>query len=219
MDTKSHIQNDRESNALLGYAHHEAWQHLANALAWRCPTKTLLDFYNAHVSARHLDLGVGTGGLLDKCAFPIADPVVVIADLDEKKLRFAEKRLRRFHPAAYNINMLKPFWIRPAGFQSIALNHVLHCLPGDMQSKGVVFQHVKPLLDHRKNSIVFGSTILGKNARHSLFARGLLLAKNASGVFTNNRDTVWDLENALKIHFPDYELRIKGSVALFVGRI
>ncbi len=34
---------------------------LSNPLIWRCPTTRLLQFFNAHVSANHLDIGVGSG--------------------------------------------------------------------------------------------------------------------------------------------------------------
>ena len=47
---------------------------LSNPLIWRCPTSRLLRFFDTHVSANHLDVGVGTGYFLDKCRFPTATP-------------------------------------------------------------------------------------------------------------------------------------------------
>ena len=41
---------------------------------WRCPKSRLVEHYDAHVSARHLDIGVGTGVLLDAARFPVAAP-------------------------------------------------------------------------------------------------------------------------------------------------
>lgn len=43
-------------------------------LAWRCGPGRLVRMYDEHVSARHLDIGVGTGYFLDKCRFPVASP-------------------------------------------------------------------------------------------------------------------------------------------------
>lgn len=190
----------------------------SNRFAWRCPSRLILDFYNAHVSARHLDIGVGTGYFLDKCVFPKPDPLIALADLNPNSLEKTAKRLRRYEPATHVINALKPFWIRPAGFESIGMNFLLHCLPGDLRSKSVVFQHVKPLLDPAKRSVVFGTTILGKGVSHNPLARALMLLYNAKGIFSNHWDSPWDLEHALKTHFYDYDMRIEGCVAFFVGR-
>jgi hypothetical protein len=44
---------------------------VSNRLAWRCPTSTvLLPFFAAHVGARHLDVGVGTGYYVLRPASP-----------------------------------------------------------------------------------------------------------------------------------------------------
>lgn len=43
---------------------------LTNHLIWNCPTKRLLQNYNKHITANHLDVGVGTGYFLDHCRFP-----------------------------------------------------------------------------------------------------------------------------------------------------
>jgi len=39
---------------------------LSNRLAWRCPTRRLLEPYRANLSDNHLDAGVGTGFFLDR---------------------------------------------------------------------------------------------------------------------------------------------------------
>src|SRR5439155_20122042 len=44
--------------------------HFSCRYAWKCPNRRVLDFYNEHVSACHLDVGVGTGYFLEKCHFP-----------------------------------------------------------------------------------------------------------------------------------------------------
>jgi hypothetical protein len=48
--------------AILGYF---------SRLAWRCPARRIVEHYNLHVSANHLDVGVGTGYFLDHCTFPV----------------------------------------------------------------------------------------------------------------------------------------------------
>jgi hypothetical protein len=49
---------------------------LSNRLIWRCPTQRLVDHYNRHVTANHLDVGVGTGYFLDRCRFSSNAPRV-----------------------------------------------------------------------------------------------------------------------------------------------
>lgn len=189
----------------------------SNRFAWRCPSRLILDFYNEHVSGRHLDLGVGTGYFLDKCTFPTPHPHIALADLNPNSLEMAAKRLRRYRPSIHNINLLRPFWARPAGFDSIAINYVLHCLPGDMQSKGAVFQNLKALLNP-KGGEIFGATILGQGVQHNLLGRTLMTIYNAKDIFCNQQDNVSDLERALKTHFHNVDIRIVGCVAFFVGR-
>ena len=44
---------------------------LSNRFVWKCPTWQLEAHYNWHVSANHLDVGVGTGYFPDRCRFPL----------------------------------------------------------------------------------------------------------------------------------------------------
>ena len=49
---------------------------------WKCPTAELLAFYNDHITANHLDVGVGTGYYLDRCRFPTDSPRVALLDMN-----------------------------------------------------------------------------------------------------------------------------------------
>ena len=42
----------------------------SNSFVWQCSSHVLLDFYDQHISDKHLDIGVGTGYFLDRCRFP-----------------------------------------------------------------------------------------------------------------------------------------------------
>ena len=63
---------------------------LSNRFIWKCPTPRQLAHYDRHVSANHLDVGVGTGYFLDRCLFPVTAPRVALMDINAQ---FA--RLRR----------------------------------------------------------------------------------------------------------------------------
>jgi len=188
----------------------------SNSLVWQCPSRVILDFYNEHISDKHLDIGVGTGYFLDECRFPSPTPQIALLDLSPNSLSKTADRLRRYNPSCHLGNVLQPIDIGLSGFGSIALNYLLHCVPGDLVSKSIVFEHVKPLLKDR--GVVFGSTILGKDVRHNFLAEKLIKIYNAKGFFCNLSDRQQDLEAGLKANFGEYTIRIEGCVALFSAR-
>lgn len=188
----------------------------SNSFVWHCSSRVILDFYNEHISDRHLDIGVGTGYFLDRCRFPSAVPKIALFDLNPNSLAKTAERLRRYNPSCHMGNVLQSIDIGFSGFDSIALNYLLHCLPGNLNSKSIVFEHVKPLLNN--GGVVFGSTILGKDVRRSFLAEKLMKTYNAKGVFSNLSDRQQDLEAGLKAHFDEYTIRIEGCVVLFSAR-
>lgn len=113
-------------------------------------------------------------------------------------------------------NVLQPIDIGMSGFDSVGLNYLLHCLPGNVGNKSIVFEHLKPLLD--EGGVVFGSTILGKDVPQSLAARTLMKFYNAKGIFSDLWDCQHDLEAGLTAHFGEHTIRIEGCVALFSAR-
>jgi len=189
---------------------------LSNSLVWQCSTRLILDFYNQHISDKHLDIGVGTGYFLDKCRFPSTAPKLALFDLNPHSLAKSAKRLRRYNPSCSMGNALQPIDIGMSEFGSISLNYLLHCLPGNLATKSTVFKNVKPLL--RDGGVVFGSTILGEGVRHNPLAKRLVKIYNARGIFSNLSDRRSDLEAGLKAHFDEYTIHIAGCVALFSAR-
>ena len=189
----------------------------SNTFVWRCPTRLMLEFYNENISGNHLDVGVGTGYYLDKCTFPTPNPTVALADLNENSLQATATRIERYRPIVHVANVLEPLDIKPAGFDSIALNYLIHCLPGNIVSKSVAFQNLKPLLN-TEGGVMFGSTILCVGVRNNLIGRALMRIYNAKRIFSNRTDSATDLESVLQDIFRDYSMKVVGCVALFVGR-
>ena len=188
----------------------------SNSFVWQCPSRLILDFYNEHVSGKHLDIGVGTGYFLDKCTFPTRNPTIVLADLNPNSLYVTARRLQRYNPSIHVANVLEPLQIEPADFDSVAINYLLHCLPGTISSKGVVFQNLKPLL--KQGGVIFGTTILGKGIKRNFLAKTLMQIYNSKRIFSNLNDNAGELESVLKANFRDYSIRVIGCVAFFVGR-
>jgi hypothetical protein len=190
---------------------------LSNQFAWRCPSRLILDFYNQHISASHLDIGVGTGYFLDKCHFPVNAPCIALLDLNPNSLNVAARRLRRYWPTTYLANVLQPLPPNMPKFDSIALNYLLHCLPGTMQSKQVVFDNLKPHLN--SGAIVFGTTILGQKIHPNFLARRLMKLYNVKSIFSNSHDDLSNLEAILRRRFHEYETKVVGCVAFFKGQV
>ncbi|MBZ0288704.1 MAG: class I SAM-dependent methyltransferase [Anaerolineae bacterium] len=188
---------------------------LSNRLAWRCPSSRMVDFYNQHISANHLDVGVGTGYFLDHCRFPAAAPRIALLDLNPNSLSVTAERLRRYRPSTHVANVLEPIRLDGATFDSIGLNYVLHCLPGTLRSKQAALRHLAALLN--PGGGVFGTTILGQGIRPNFLARRLMKLYNAKGIFSNQQDNRDDLEAILKQTFRAYSTHVVGCVAFFRG--
>lgn len=190
---------------------------LSNRFAWGCRSATMLEEYERHVRARHLDLGVGTGWYLDRCAWPVAEPDITLVDLNENSLAMAARRVARYRPRTVRANVLEPLPLDEARFESAAANYLLHCLPGQLASKAAALAaHVRPHL--QPGGVLFGSTILGRGVPHGRLARRLLRLYNAKGIFSNLEDDERGLEQGLASALGDVEIRVVGSVALFSAR-
>lgn len=188
-----------------------------NRLVWKCPTGTILDFYNSHVSGKHLDVGVGTGYFLDRCRFPVENPVIHLADLSPHSLAKTAARIRRYRPVTHRWNILDPITFELPTFDSICVSNVLHCIPGSMPEKEPVFINLKKFLN--PGGTLFGLTILGGMERvgflYALFNR----MYNRIAAFSNRNDSAAGLESIISKHFNEYEITVAGSVAFFSCRL
>lgn len=97
------------------------------------------------------------------------------------------------------------------------MTYLLHCLPGSIASKGIVFHHLKPLLN--EGGTIFGATLLSGGVERSWTARRLMAFYNARGIFTNDQDDREGLEHALSNHLTEPRVQVVGCAALFVGRV
>lgn len=183
---------------------------------WRCPKARLVEHYDAHVSARHLDVGVGTGTLLDAARFPVAAPEITLMDLNPNSLAAASHRLARYSPRTHRANVLEDWHLEPGTYESVALTHVLHCLPGSMADRAVAFEQADRVL--APGGTLFGATILAKDVPLNPPARAFTALSNARGILHNWDDGPAELDAALGHVFPDHEVRIHGTVALFAAR-
>ncbi|WP_435592016.1 class I SAM-dependent methyltransferase [Nocardia sp. bgisy118] len=189
----------------------------SNRFAWRCPTSRLLDHYNQHVSASHLDVGVGTGYYVANCRYPATQPRIGLMDINRHSLNCAARAASRYTPEIHEQNVLEQIQSQIAPFDSIGLTYLLHCLPGTIADKCVVFDHLMPLL--APGGTVFGATVVAESdGPHNAIARYLLREYNLRGHFHNTTDRTADLYDELLTRFHDVDIRRSGSVALFAAR-
>jgi len=190
--------------------------NVTNRWIWHCPTQGLLDLYDAHVTANHLEVGVGTGFFLDRCRFPTPAPRLVLADLNEHCLAAASHRVARYAPATIHHDIFQPLPAALGKFDSIGLNYVLHCLPGDMATKALVLDHLAAALN--PGGVLFGSTLLVDGVQHSFLARRLMAHYNRVKIFDNLHDRRAHFDAALAARFRDVRIDTAGSVTRFVAR-
>jgi hypothetical protein len=178
---------------------------LSNSLAWRCPTERLRDLYRDNLSPNHLEAGVGTGFFLDQAGARRFDRLALV-DINRHCLDRAGRRLARFKPALYEVNLLAPLKLDLAPFTSVGLTYVLHCLPGRMSEKLAAIDHLRPLMTER--AVLFGATILGRGMAPNMAARTLLDLYNAKGVFNNREDDAASLSDGLRKRFDQVAIEV-----------
>ncbi|MFN7242398.1 MAG: class I SAM-dependent methyltransferase [Dietzia cercidiphylli] len=182
---------------------------VTNSLIWRCPTRRLVDHYRSHAGETHLDIGPGTGYFLER----IDSPSITLLDLNSASLASAEARIG----SGKSVEQIQQSFFSPLEderqFDSIGLNFLLHCIPGDAK-----WDRLAELRRHlRPGGTLFGSTVLPSPATANPAARLLNRTYNRVGVFGNTEDTMADLDAALA-GMADVRTRQVGQVALFSAR-
>jgi hypothetical protein len=175
----------------------------------------VLSLYRKHLSSNHLDIGPGSGYFLDKSTFPSNIPKLTLSDIHPDCLVYCVKRLARYNPLFFQTNIMTPFKV-PTTFDSIGMNWVLHCMPGNLDEKlSSVCKNIVPMLN--SNGAFFGSTILGTGGDFSFFGKILNYTYNSMGIFSNLDDDVESLKKVLSKYFETVTISMHGSLALFSG--
>jgi hypothetical protein len=185
--------------------------------AWGCSIERLDSHYRNHLSSNHLEVGVGTGFLLNRAVFGLPHPRVALMDLSPACIETTARKISRYGPETYIQNLLEPMQNEIAPFDSIAINSVLHCVPGGFTEKGVAFLNLRTLMSD--SCVLFGSTVLSDGIRKNWLAKPFMWLMNSLGVFNNHRDNAQDLESYLQTHFQVVEFGIVGVAAFFAVKL
>lgn len=184
---------------------------------WECPIDNVIKLYNANISSNHLEIGVGSGYFLDNCKFPSDNPRLALMDLNPNSLKFTAEKVSRYKPEIYRGNILEPIETDMEKFDSIAINAIIHCLPGTMSTKLVVFDHINALLN--PGGVVFGSTILNIGVKQNWLTKKFMKNFNNRRIFCNLEDDLSTLEEGLTERFSKSEVKVIGTVALFRAEV
>lgn len=181
---------------------------------WKMGTEPALDLYRKYMGRRHLDVGPGTGYFIAE-AMPPPDTELTLLDPNPHVLEHSAGRLAAWQPTTVEANVLRHLPVQ-GSFDSAALTHVIHCLPGPMPSKAPAIGHIAEALS--QDGVLFGGTVLGLSADHTLAARMFLRLANLHGGFDNRDDDVEGLRSILEASFEDVEIELPSpSVAYFIA--
>jgi len=161
---------------------------------------------------RHLDVGPGTAYFLAEADRP--DVEVTLLDPNPNVLAYASRRLAPRPVVAVEADVLQPLPVS-GPFDSVALNYVLHCLPGPQENKARAVRNCASVLT--TEGVLFGGTILGTKARHTPQARLILRLFNRRGALDNLDDTEEGWQKILEEYFQRVEIDVEGSGANFVA--
>jgi 2-polyprenyl-3-methyl-5-hydroxy-6-metoxy-1,4-benzoquinol methylase len=184
--------------------------------AWGCSIERLDSHYRRYLGSNHLEVGVGTGFLLNRAAFDSPSPRVALMDLSPACIEATAEKVARYAPETYLQNLLQPIEAKIAPFDSIAINSVMHCVPGGFKEKGIAFLHLRTLMS--AGCVLFGTTVLSDGVRKNWLAKPFMWLMNFLGVFNNRADNADDLKAYLQAHFQIVEFEVVGVAAFFAIR-
>ncbi len=197
-------------NPVMNYFYDFFLYRFISEYFWGCKTSRLIDRYKQNAKYRHLEVGAGTGFLLDK--YNPKDIDLTLMDLSQAFLEKSSRRLIRYTPNLIRQNILYDIPWGDNKFDSISVNYVMHCVVGDFKSKGIAFGNIKSLLTD--NGVLYGVTVL-KTPESSLLAKLFMGFLNVSGVFNCGLDNAGDLERELNKVFDYVCVDLASSAALF----
>ena len=185
-------------------------------LAWRCPLSFLTSRHQQWMSNNHLEVGPGTGFVINQCNSFEPELRLVLMDLSKACLQKSAKTLARFNPQTCQQNILEPVEYDIEPFDSIGINYVFHCVPGGFKQKGVAFEHLAKVL--KPGGAIFGCSVLSQDVEKNLLAKVAMGFLQLSGIFNNQEDNVKELTAALEANFVDVKVELRGPTAVFSAR-
>lgn len=175
---------------------------------------SILKMYKLHASSNHLEIGVGSGMLPAAAEFP-ENSDLTLMDINPNTFISTKKRVQnKFHTIqCYRVNVLEEIKLEKK-YTSIAMNFLIHCVPGSISEKRIIFENAIHLLEN--GGTLFGSTVVNEPALLNPLSKFIMHFLNKKGIYHNREDSLSGLKEVLS-SFPGttYTLNLEGPVAFF----
>ena len=180
---------------------------------WGCKKKYIIDNYNRNINSNHLEIGPGTGYFLKKQNLDVNLNKLTLIDINKNILDYSKNNLQSEYSdidiLSHNLFTSKiPTDIK---FNSVGINYVLHCVPGNLQTK--LDKLISNLGNNEYN--LFGASVICDSININLLAEYEIIFLNAFGIFNNNYDTYEELNEYLNNTNLNFSLKRRGYVAIF----
>ena len=195
------------------------YDHIVNNIncerVWRCSQQYTINHYRNNIASYHLEIGPGTGYFLENENLRKANSIekITLVDINSDILEYASENLQYDYSriSTVNCNLFKETLPTHIKFNSVGLNYVLHCVPGNLEDKVDTLLHN---LDHTDYNL-FGATVICDPLHMNPIAEYELMLLNGLGIFHNNDDTYDGLVNYLEKNNIRHTSVKRGYVALF----
>ena len=175
---------------------------------------TILKMYKLHASSNHLEIGVGSGMLPALAEFP-GNSNLTLMDINPNTFTITKERVKfKFTTIqCYRINILEEIKLEKK-YQSIAMHFLIHCVPGSILEKRIIFENAIHLLE--KGGTLFGSTVVYEVSLLNSFSKFIMLLLNKKGIYHNREDSLADLKEVLSsFKNTTHTFHIEGPVVFF----
>ncbi|MEK8071535.1 class I SAM-dependent methyltransferase [Rhodococcoides navarretei] len=156
----------------------------------------------------------GSGWVLANIDLP-SDIDLTLVDLNASSLEHTASRLD-VSPTLIEHDVMLPLPENVDSFDSVSINYVLHCLPGDWSTKSAALTNLADAL--APDEVLFGSTVIGVDQKYTTLGAALMFVYNRIGAFGNRDDDLPGLRQLLSDRFEHVDITMVGNVALFVAK-
>ena len=162
---------------------------------WKCSPKYIIDNYRSNIDDKHLEIGPGTGYFLKKENLGMDFNKLTLVDVNSKILDYSKKNLLSDYPCVdvISYDLFNNKISSCVEFNSVGINYVLHCVPGNLQTK--LDKLIYNLGDKKYN--IFGASVICDPLHMNPIAEYELMFLNAFGIFHNSGDTYEELNEYL----------------------
>lgn len=137
---------------------------------------------------------------------------VSVLDLNPNCLEDAKQALKRPDMPTFLADVLQPLPLTEK-YDSISTFYLIHCLPGPLEKKMVLFTNLKKHLT--EDGTVYGTTILGMGVSFNWFGRIIMHFLNKNRIFDNRGDGEVEFREALKRDYKMVKTELVGNILLF----